>query len=36
VLLLLQPGEVRRGEGQGVVGAEQGPNTRAVPVTRER
>lgn len=32
---LLQPGEVRRGEGQGVVGPEQEPNTRAVPVTSD-
>ncbi|TVU28132.1 hypothetical protein EJB05_19641 [Eragrostis curvula] len=30
----VQPGEVRRGEGEGVVGAEQRPNTRAVSVTK--
>lgn len=36
VPLLLQPGEVRRGEGKGVVGAEQRPNTRAIPVTSEQ
>ena len=35
MLLLLQPGEVRRGQGQGVVGAEQREDTGGVPVARD-
>jgi hypothetical protein len=34
--MLLQPGEVWRGQGEGVVGAEQRQNTGAVPVIHRR
>jgi hypothetical protein len=34
--VVLQPGEVRRGEGQGVVGAEQRENTSGVSVASDQ